>query len=102
MSESTGKEHTNKADDSELCYEVIDTKPKWLKITLQIFIVLNPIMVLFTHFCIAVPFIIIVQFFILLLLYAVNLEKMTEDVKKIFRIYSGELFVLTIFIHWLV
>lgn len=31
MSESAGKEHANKADNSELCSEVIYTKPKWLK-----------------------------------------------------------------------
>ena len=61
--------------------EIIETKPKWLQTLIMIFMVVNPIVVLAAHIFIAAPFI-VVEYFILLLLYAVNLEKMTDDVKK--------------------
>lgn len=79
--------------------EIIETKPKWLQTLIMIFMVVNPIVVLAAHIFIAAPFI-VVEYFILLLLYAVNLEKMTDDVKKTYRFYNIEFFILIIFIYW--
>lgn len=89
----------NNKDTAVSNSEYIKTNPQWLKTIFIVFMVINPIMVLFMHVFISAPFIIL-QFFIMLLLYAVKLENMTDDVKKVFRFYSIELFILTMFIFW--